>query len=487
MCSANDQEIGAVSVDDGLQHSETGPAGDDDREEDRPVTTGEGSATPSATTGPPAPATAASQGRWSRLRPVVARLVNRSSARATAPVAAPLTTAVPSAAVVTSEQADTDEPLVEVSDSAEQLTWDMPPATTEPAEASGLSDPVGVADPADAGDLYAPCEPEGSAPVEQEERAADGQVEQLVQVEPVEGPEPDEQVERFVPVEPVEEPAFGGEVEQFEQAEEPVQAEQPQYYTPVEYSGEWAWAEPVVYEFPAEPEVPPAVETAEESAPVDGTEPAAAADAGAEADAKQGTAAQKETESVHTPPQRALDIGLLVLRVAVGAAALVHGLQKLVGAWGGPGLGGFESILANAPDPSIGFDGSATGWLAPLGAIAETEGGALLIVGLVSPVAASTVLGVLVVGALYKVTLAGGLWYFADGPRGIEYSLLLICASLVILILGPGRLAVDYGRGWTTRPTWGSWALAVLGIGAAVALWVVFNGTNPLDSPGNPG
>lgn len=84
------------------------------------------------------------------------------------------------------------------------------------------------------------------------------------------------------------------------------------------------------------------------------------------------------------------------------------------------------------------------------------------------------------------VTLAGGLWYFADGHGGIEYSVLLIGASLAILLLGPGRFALDYGRGWTTHPKWGSWALAVLGIGAAVA-WVVFNGTNPLGSPGNPG
>ena len=355
MCSANDQTIGAVSVDDGQPHPEAGPDWAEDREEERPAAIDEESAPPPAMTGPPVPAAVASQatqGRWSRWAPVVARLMNRRSSRGMPPVAAPLTTRVPSAAVDIPERADTDEP-----------------------------------------------------------------------------------------------------------AEQPAQAEQPRYSTPVDHSGEWAWAEPVVYEFPAEPEVPPAVavtspmpaaaapETADESAPVGGTEPADSADAGNEADAKQETAVQEEPESVHTPPQRALDIGLLVLRVAVGAAVLMHGLQKLVGAWDGPGLNGFESILANTPDPSIGFDGSATGWLAPLGAIAETVSGALLVVGLVSPVAAATVLGLMVVGALYKVTLAGGLWYFDDRHGGIEYSLLLICASLVLLLVGPGRLAMDYGGG----------------------------------------
>lgn len=485
MCSANDQRIGAVSVDDGRPHPEAGPDRVEDREEERPSATDEGAAPPSAMTGPPAPAAVASQGRWSRWAPVVARLMNRRSVRGMPPVAAPLTTRASSAALVTPERADTDEPLVEVPDSAEQLTRDMPPGPTEPAEVPGLSDPAGVADPTDAVDCCSPVESAGSIPVEQVEGpASDDQVEQFVQVEPVMESVPAEQVEQSVPG---------------ESAEQPAQAEQSQYSTPVDYSGEWAWAEPVVYEFPAEPEVPPAVavtspmpvaaapETAEESAPVGGNEPADSADAENEADAEQETAAQEEADPVHTPPRRALDIGLLILRVAVGAAALMHGLQKLVGVWDGPGLNGFESILANAPDPSIGFDGSATGWLAPLGAIAETASGALLIVGLVSPVAASTVLGVLVVGALYRVTLAGGLWYFADGHGGIEYSVLLIGASLVILLLGPGRFALDYGRGWTTHPKWGSWALAVLGIGAAVALWVVFNGTNPLGSPGNPG
>ena len=56
---------------------------------------------------------------------------------------------------------------------------------------------------------------------------------------------------------------------------------------------------------------------------------------------------------------------------------------------------------------------------------------------------------------------------------------------LTILLIGSGRLALDYGRGWATRPK-GFLALAVLGIAVAVTIWVVFNGTNPLDSPGNP-
>ena len=181
-----------------------------------------------------------------------------------------------------------------------------------------------------------------------------------------------------------------------------------------------------------------------------------------------------------------VDIAMLILRVAVGAAAVVHGLQKLLGWWDGPGIDGFEDILLNPANPSIGFDESAAHWLAGLGAITETAAGALLIVGLVTPVAASALLGVLLVGTTYKVTLAGELWYPSDSKGGIEYQVLLVAGLLTILLIGSGRLALDYGRGWATRPKWGSLALAVLGIAVAVTIWVVFNGTNPLDSPGNP-
>ncbi|GAB03998.1 putative oxidoreductase [Gordonia amarae] len=199
-------------------------------------------------------------------------------------------------------------------------------------------------------------------------------------------------------------------------------------------------------------------------------------------------AAADDTALAEPAPARrgTTDIGLLVLRVAVGAAALAHGLQKLFGWWNGPGLDGFEAFLTNAANPSIGFDGSATGWLSILGAVSETAGGALLILGLLTPIAASAELGVMLVAATYKVTLAGGLWYFTGAGVGIEYELLLICAALAILLTGPGRIALDYGRGWTTHPKWGSLGLILVSVAAAAAIWVLFNGTNPLNSPGNP-
>ncbi|AZG48834.1 Putative oxidoreductase MhqP [Gordonia insulae] len=183
-----------------------------------------------------------------------------------------------------------------------------------------------------------------------------------------------------------------------------------------------------------------------------------------------------------------LDIGLLLLRCAVGAIAIAHGTQKLFGWWNGPRLSGFEDMLVNAPNPAIGFQADAARPLAILGALSETLGGLMLVVGLFTPLAASAVVGVMLVAAAYKATLAGGVWFFAADPNGagLEYELLLVMCAAAIILTGPGRISLDAPRGWSRRPSWGSLALLLVGIGAAVAVWLVFNGTDPFQSPGNP-
>ncbi|AOW92328.1 DoxX family protein [Rhodococcus sp. WMMA185] len=166
-----------------------------------------------------------------------------------------------------------------------------------------------------------------------------------------------------------------------------------------------------------------------------------------------------------------LDLGLLVLRLAVGGTILVHGLQKLTGLWDGPGLGGFEEILA-----SSGFQQAKL--LSILGAVAEVAGGALLIFGLVTPLAAASVLAVMINAWAFRQVGQPGLEYFA--PTGTEYETLLgVCAGVIILT-GPGRISLDGRRGWATRPFVGSFVTLILGIAAGVCVWIFLNGANPL-------
>jgi putative oxidoreductase len=182
------------------------------------------------------------------------------------------------------------------------------------------------------------------------------------------------------------------------------------------------------------------------------------------------------------------DLGLLALRVAVGLIAMAHGAQKLFGWWNGPRLSGFEAFLANNPNPDIGFRGDATKPLAIVGALSESLGGLMLVLGLLTPIAGAAVLGVMIIAATYKATLAGGVWFFASGQAGtgIEYEVFLGIAAAVIILTGPGRISLDFGRGWATRPFVGSVAWLVIGIAAPVAIWILLNGTNPFHSPGNP-
>ncbi len=178
------------------------------------------------------------------------------------------------------------------------------------------------------------------------------------------------------------------------------------------------------------------------------------------------------TETVEIPARRGTtDLGLLLLRLAVGGIFLVHGLQKLIGLWNGPGLDGFRTLLEDS-----GYD--QANLLAIAGAVGETAGGALLILGLATPFAGAAVLAVAINAWCFKQAAEPGLAFFA--PDGVEYETLLGVAAAAIILTGPGKIAFDGRRGWATRPRFGSFIALVLGIAGGVCLWIFLNGANPL-------
>lgn len=154
-----------------------------------------------------------------------------------------------------------------------------------------------------------------------------------------------------------------------------------------------------------------------------------------------------------------LDFGLLVLRLVLGATMLGHGLRKLLGVFGGAGIDGFAAALGSA----FGFD-SYTSVLAWITALTETLGGALLIVGMFTPLAAAGLLGV--AASVVYVKFDGG---FFGPPEGFEYELLLACCAFVLLFTGAGRVSIDVHTPWRRRP----WPYGVLGVLAAAAGAVV--------------
>jgi putative oxidoreductase len=155
------------------------------------------------------------------------------------------------------------------------------------------------------------------------------------------------------------------------------------------------------------------------------------------------------------------DLGLLGLRAVLGGIFVLHGLQKVFGLFGGPGIDGFAKSLE-----SMGYRESVV--LAWVTGVTELAGGSLLVLGLFTPLAAAGLLAVManVIALKYK----GGFF----GPKGVELELALAGMAFAALFAGPGRAALDYNRSWFRHPLAAGFIALLLGGGAAAVTFFVF-------------
>ena len=132
----------------------------------------------------------------------------------------------------------------------------------------------------------------------------------------------------------------------------------------------------------------------------------------------------------------------MLLRVGLGALLIAHGLQKAFGWWGGSGLGGFQQSLAD-----LGYQHANI--LTYVGAGAQIGAGALLVLGLFTPLAAAAALAYLINALLAAVSAQPDAGYFPFFlPDGHEYQVTLIVVAAALTLTGPGRYGFDAGRGW---------------------------------------
>ncbi|MFL0365416.1 DoxX family protein [Pseudobacillus sp. 179-B 2D1 NHS] len=127
-----------------------------------------------------------------------------------------------------------------------------------------------------------------------------------------------------------------------------------------------------------------------------------------------------------------MNAGLLIIRLAIGLSFAGHGAQKLFGWFGGHGIKGTGGFFE-----SIGMKPGVT--MAVLAGLAELIGGALFVLGLLTPLAAVIIAGTMVV-AILKVHGPNGYW---ATENGYEYNLMIIAVVIGVALIGSGQYALD--------------------------------------------
>ena len=117
------------------------------------------------------------------------------------------------------------------------------------------------------------------------------------------------------------------------------------------------------------------------------------------------------------------DAAQMGMRTAIGVIFIVHGFGK----FGNPGFGGWISSMGIPAEMQI-----------PI-ALAEFIPGILLLLGVLTRISASLI-SIVMLGAIFLVKGATSL----TGDSGYEFDLILLAASLVVIVSGPGRISLSH-------------------------------------------
>jgi len=125
------------------------------------------------------------------------------------------------------------------------------------------------------------------------------------------------------------------------------------------------------------------------------------------------------------------DLAALLLRTALGAMFIAHGLLKV--------------LVFTLPGAVAFFEQTGfPGWTAYAVTYAEIIGGALIVAGIgVRPVAVALV--PVLLGATW--VHVGNGWLFTNANGGWEYPAFLTVAAIALALIGPGKYAVPLALG----------------------------------------
>lgn len=151
-----------------------------------------------------------------------------------------------------------------------------------------------------------------------------------------------------------------------------------------------------------------------------------------------------------------IDVGILLLRLALGNFLAYHGWNKVFGANGLSGTAAWFS--------SIGFKWPSV--QARLAAATEIGAGLMFAFGLLTPIAAAGIIGVMIV-AIVVAHWRVGFFVFLPG-QGWEYCATIAIGALAVGTAGPGDVSLDEAIGFTLSG-WKPLVITLcLGVGSAV-------------------
>ena len=132
-------------------------------------------------------------------------------------------------------------------------------------------------------------------------------------------------------------------------------------------------------------------------------------------------------------------VGLLVLRIVAGSAMALHGWPKI-----------------QNPTNWMPPEASIPGALQALAAIAEFGGGICWVLGLLTPLASFLISCTMAVAAGMFHIPAGDPFVSLTGGPSYEPALGYLAIAIALLLIGPGRLSLDwflFGRERNEGPT----------------------------------
>lgn len=132
--------------------------------------------------------------------------------------------------------------------------------------------------------------------------------------------------------------------------------------------------------------------------------------------------------------------GLLALRLVMGSAFMLHGWPMIQNP-----LHWMDGFGAQAPPAA----------LQAAGAISEFVGGAAILLGLITPLAALALAGTMIAGLAMVHIPHHDPFVGKPGQQSFELAAIYLAASILLLLTGPGRCSLDalfFGSRTASKP-----------------------------------